>query len=142
MLDRQWFSAGKNCADSSGEDFHVLFTFRSATIFFSSLAFTRRDWVELRTSPLDDSNTDRLCRSRCSSLYEENEHPTSSTSLLRRQTLLSLTQDKQACRSSDGGCKDIELDPSADKKKEDQQDDKEGEVDDEEEPNVNSVKTG
>ena len=72
----------------------------------------------------DDSHTDKLRQPRCSSLHEKNEHSTSSTPPSRRQTLLSLAQDKQACESSDGGRKDMELDPSADKEKEDQRDDK------------------
>lgn len=86
-------------------------------------------------------HTDKLCPSRCSSLDEKNEHSTSSTPSLRRQTLLSLAQHKQACESSDGGRKKIELDFSADKEKGDQRDDKKKEADDEEEePDGDSIK--
>lgn len=87
-------------------------------------------------------DTDRLCRTRGSSLQKEDEHPTSSTPSPRRQTLLSSVQDKQACESSDGARKDIELDPSGGEKAEEtQRDNEEAEADDEEEePDGDSVK--
>lgn len=87
-------------------------------------------------------DTDRLCRTRGSSLQKEDEHPTSSTPSPRRHTLLSSVQDKQACESSDGARKDIELDPSGGEKAEEtQRDNEEAEADDEEEePDGDSVK--
>jgi hypothetical protein len=98
-----------------------------------------RSWVRPLKPLLRDSNTNRWRRPRYPAPPEKKDDPISDLPPSPRNNLRS-TYDEVTCKSSSGGCKDIESTHSAGEDKGDEWEDKEAEADGREESDYDSDK--